>query len=348
MTRHRLAIAAWAIMLAAAAAHGQGIRTGVSGQQVKTVAVPDGRGGTTSIGLPSGSTIGTGIIKDDIDVDSQEQLANRCGMHLQAAEKALAEGKLPAAYQSLMSAKGQTVTSELAKSWGSIGLGINTAIQPLLDAANQVFARKEYPAAIKAYQQIAFAYPELPAAKEAAGKLKAAQSDPQVQTALREVQAADVFNSVDAILLRNSRPKGSTAVVAAGPAATSPAASAGLRTAPHLSAAGVKGLNDQDMLEVTLTLERIVTAFADTPTGKVCAAWLEELNADAATKARIASLRVARQAQQDLAAAQMYFTSGMFAQAADRFKQVVQRYPNTTYANQASRQLIIAEAKLGK
>jgi len=292
-----------------------------------------------------GSGVGLGFIKDD-PKKTREAIRRSCARRLDAAEKHLAAGKPVPAWQSLKSAKGVLVDTAHAKRWLKLAAQVNRSGQPIVKDADDAYERGEYAAARSAYRRAASGYAGLPVGKYARQKLRELEKDPAVRAARLEAQAKRMFALVEGALARQRKLLAAKAAKAAasGKRATSRATSRPAEKKSDLDI--LKTLDDEAFMDAVEQLERIVKTCRPAPTALKAAGWLEKINADPATKARIARLRVARKARQDFATAEAYRKGGMLAKAAKFYRKIVKTYPGSTAAFEAGKRLAAVETIL--
>jgi tetratricopeptide (TPR) repeat protein len=325
-------IAILAVLAAPAVAAAQSVRTGDSG---------------------SGSSVG--VIEEDPrkEIDRMRQGALR---HMGQAEKHMLKGRTAAAWASLRSARTLLVDKALAQRWSDMATTVHREVTGMLEEADAAFRRAEYVEAIEAYEQINRSFGGLPMAKTARRRLEDAKEDPSVQAAMKEGRAVTMFAGVDRLIQRQRRKLADAQAESsgrAGPTATAPATRPAEKPLPEKIAAMkpldvIRSMDDEHFLDAVGRLERLAKACKPAPTALKAADWVARLRKDKATNARIARLRQGKQAENDLARAEMYDKAGMLRKAAELYEQVVKDHPESPLAAKASRRLGRIKAKMAK
>ena len=289
-----------------------------------------------------GPRTGMGVIKKDPKL-ALEAMRLRCERYLDAAEDLLTDDKPVRAWQSLKLAKGILTDKAQAKRWLGLAVRVNTAGQAVVKDANEAYERGDYAAALSGYRRAASGYAGLPVGTNARGKLRELKNDPSVRAARLEAQAAKMLALVEGTIARQ-RKRLAARAAAAGKTATSRPTT---RPAPPVSDLEVlKTLDDEAFMDEVDRLELIVKTCRPAPTALKAAAWLDKLKADSAGKARIARLRLARKARQDLAAADAYRKAGMRARSAALYRKIAKAYPGTPAGLEAGKRLAAVETRL--
>ena len=301
-----------------------------------------GPAGGQVVGTTGGPRVGMGAVKKDPKL-TLESMRLRCERYLDAAVTSLADDKPVRAWQSLKMAKGILADNAQAKRWLGLVRQVNTAGQAALKDANEAYERGDYAAALSGYRKAASGYAGLPVGTYARGKLRELKDDPSVRAARLEAQAAKMFALVEGSIARQ-RKRLAARASAAGKTATSRPSS---RPAPPVSDLEVlKTLDDEAFMDEVDRLELIVKTCRPAPTALKAAGLLDKLKADAAGKARISRLRLARKARQDLGAADAYRKAGMRAKAAELYRKIAKDYPGTPAGLEAGKRLAAVETRL--
>ena len=284
----------------------------------------------------SGTGATMGPVKED-PKKTAEAIRRRCNLHMDKAAGLLAQGEYTKAWKALRRAESLLINKQLAQRWAKMATRLNTIAQAAAQLAEQLYQQGQYQAAVKAYRKLTAGYAGLPAAKAARQRLKAIESDPAVRGALKEQQAKKMFQMVQEMLQRQRRRLAKEDTTPPAPAATAPAKE---KPAQQLSDVAVlKSLDDEGFLQAVGHLARLVKACEPAPTALKAAEWLKQLAADPQAQARLARLRQAREAQQELARANAYHKAGMIAKAAELYREIIAKYPGSAVASQAAKHL---------
>ncbi len=202
--------------------------------------------------------------------------------------------------------------------------------QKMLVEADAKYEQKDYPAALSIYERVLALFPGLPSADKARLKLEAAEKDPVVAAALREVKAAQLFEPVAARLeeVRKALPK---------PKAD---AAPGADPEPEVPLRDlVARLEVKDQAELLDRLEAIVKHCRDCVTARKSEEMLKALQADKQIMGAVKKWQSDEAVRQLLATARMYRAGGMEEKAAGYYKQLLEAHPDSDYAAEARKEL---------
>ena len=304
------------IMLSTSAAQGQVVRPG-----------------------DSGAGVGMGSVTGD-PAETIHAMRLRATKLIAEAQQLFTDTKYKSSWKKLKAARSLLVDKALAKQWKDLANQVNNVAKADATLAEQHYQKKEYTQAIKAYRRIWMGYSGLPVAKQASIRLKAIGKDPAVKATAQEDRAGKMFKIVRTTIDRQRKKLAAKAKDAKAKANDSkPTASAPAPPKAKTDAEIIASLSDERLLRTTDLLRRIVKTCSPAPTAMDCVDMLDALDADAPTSARLARLRVVRQAKRDLAQADMYRKAGMRAKAIELYRKILTDHRGTPTATQAAKHL---------
>ena len=285
-------------------------------------------GQTSSVTTPSGTTVSTGVIRDDPAADAEAERKRRKKRFAEMIAKArehVGAGEWLLARQRLDDAR-HNVTSKATDlpPLRELYQAVEAQGQAMLAEANQAFLAESYGVALAGYSEVAKIFKGLPSGDQAADALAAARKDERVTMYLADQAAQGLAGRIDAVIAAH------LALVAGDEAVEDE------QDAEELSRVdAIRALPIDKQVAVVDEMESIVNQFSATPTGVRVRGELAELEADEALMARISAARQARKADQALKRAQMYQKGGMLEKALDYYKAVVADYPDSDAAKTA-------------
>lgn len=282
--------------------------------------------------------VGVGIIDNGEGDSDRDSMRRRCRELLGSARDALEADRLGLARQHLELAERLAVTSSLAQEVAQVygelerrGAARLAEVQRLYDAGQYVEALERCG---QATRELGLRVPSGQAAQRGLRRLEA---DPDVRLAVDEGKAAAMYAGVAGLLEAQRRQAAAAPGTQPASAPASAPADAGGDDLHTVLAMPVE--HQARVLELLGTLVQLYPA---TPTGRQAATLLARLRQDPDLARALAVHGAQRQAQQALNTARMYHRAGMYAQATERYHQVLQQHPGTPQARQAESDLSLA------
>ena len=282
---------------------------------------------------PDGRTATLGQKTEDPEKE-KKRMAKRCRHHIAKAREHLAAERWGKARESLNMAQSVAVERSLALEILDIYKQLDAEGARLLAQADKLYNEGKYLEALKSYGRISREFASLPVGWSAAAALRSAKNDPVVRNYIQEAAAqvlAELANRKIAAFFR-AKARSTTKP------ATKPA------KAPTSMPAGrveqIRQLDIETQLEVVDLLKKIAKLYGSSPTGKKAVADLETLKQDKPLQQRLARHRLARKARQAFKLAEMYHAGGLLEKAAEYYREVIRKYPETPEAEEAEKALI--------
>jgi tetratricopeptide (TPR) repeat protein len=253
--------------------------------------------------------------------------------YLDEATKSLDKGDLVRAYRNVDFAARYATDQERHSQYDQVLRKVSAQADKVLDDANAKYAAGKYPEALGAYR-VLVGMSNLPAAAEAWKKLREAERDPAMASALREPKAAMMYDQVD-LLLGGWTSKGD--LKAAASDVTPPAAAgAGADAVDDYGLAQRLGVEDRIKLT---TLLRSIAKFSDTPTGQKADKLLQQLLDDPAFAAAFNAKQADDAVREDYKMAGLYAQNRMPEKARELFRKVIDNSPDSEWAQKARKDL---------
>lgn len=271
------------------------------------------------------------------------------------ARKALTENKLALCRQYLQradSAGGSKVTQPVYAE-------LNTAGETLLEAADAKYKDGQYLEAVRAYQDIMLALGNTPVGQRAKKKFEAAEQDPAVRSAVQEVTAAHLMDEVRQFVQEYrqeleeeeaaleepvegeaaaSQPADAEAACAQSQPASQPDQSAEV-CQPDSDVDVIAGMPLDEQGKIVARLRWISASYGQSPTGRQAGEWVKQLEADPELAAALKEWDKQQAAVKLFEKGEMYLRSQLFRQAADTYKEVIDKYPDSEPAKAAAKRL---------
>ncbi|MBS3820777.1 MAG: hypothetical protein KGY81_03340, partial [Phycisphaerae bacterium] len=234
-----------------------------------------------------------------------------------------------------------------------------------LEQADGWYKAGEYLRSVRMYERVNRNFATLTVGERARGALDRAESDPQCQAALCEIQAERIEQRIEGILAadraRRRRPSEDSGdrgeSDAAGPAETPARVASELRGPAEASASEstaadaptrideVRKLPPSRLLTVMNLLEHLIDRFGTTEAADRARTDVAALRNDKALMARLEQFRAKRNIEQDYNRAIMYVNAGMDARAVEHLRAFLEAHPEAPQAPEARKHLCEIEPK---
>jgi len=209
---------------------------------------------------------------------------------------------------------------------------LEEAGRTLYNAAAKQFKAKEYGTALRAFQRISVTFGQLPCAREARTVIEKAASLPDVQAVLQDIKAAAVDEKVGRIIEAKLSSEGN-----GSPTPPKPAKGKAPRKPRRVPQ--IRKLPLETQIEVVDLLTMAAERYPLSPTGKRAEQDLQELYSDDGFRTALDLHRLSERAKAALRRADTYRKSGMNDKAREYYKEVVQKYPDTPQAYEATKRM---------
>jgi len=211
-------------------------------------------------------------------------------------------------------------------------LKLEEAGRKLFNAAVKQFKAKEYGKALREFQRISVVFGQLPCAREAREAIEQAASVPEVQAVLQDIKASVVDEKVNRIIAAKLSSEAGGSHEPAKPAKGKP-------PRKPRRVAQIRKLPPETQVEVVDLLTMVAERYPLSPTGKRGEKDLQELYSDEEFRATLDFHRLSERAKAALRRAETYRKSGMIDKAREYYKEVIQKYPDSPEADEATRRM---------
>ena len=220
--------------------------------------------------------------------------------------------------------------------------------QQMLGEARKDYQGGKYAQALKTYRMISYQFGQLPSAKIARQELKKAGNDESAQASMQDEKAQAMEDMITRVIdgyFASKAPKGGgedePKAGKSGDRATADKAGKadkGPTSRPADRAEQIKLMPPSEIVRVVKMLENLARVFPASSAGKQAAADVKALKADK-TVGKVLARPGDSDAGRALAKAENYRKAGLTEKAAEFFREVVEKYPDTPEAAKAKEAL---------
>jgi len=275
--------------------------------------------------------VGTGVIKES-PAARKERLRKAFEAEVTAAQRDMGKQDWRAARSHLNIAEGLMIDKDQKDQLKALYTKLDQAGRKLYDAAVEQFKAKQYGKALREFQRISVVFGQLSSARDARNAIEQAASTPEVQAVLQDIKASAIGDKVDRIIEAKLSSEG-----ADPPPSDKPVKGKAPRKPRRVALIRKLPVETQD--EVVGLLTMAAEQYPLSPTGKQAEKDLQELYSDEQFRTALDLHRLSAKAQAALRRADTYRKSGMNDKAREYYKEVIQKYPDSPEADEATKRI---------